>query len=277
MAFQTHEEAQQYLREIGRMEDADIDLAEGALALGLIFLPGVSIDKYRQHLKKMSEQLAAENAGEDLAARVAALRKVIHELNGYDGDPDNDDNTENANFVRVLERRKGVAVALGIIYLTLARSQGWDAAGLNFPGRFILRVEQGAERVLLDPYRQGLEMDAAKLRQLLKSIIGDHAELSHSFYETSEKRDILERLQNNLKKRYIDAEDYAQAIAAAESIGAFYPAEYRIFLDKGVLYARMGQNKLAAAALETYIERAPTAQEKGQARLLLNQIKSELD
>jgi len=58
--FQSPEEALQYLRRIGGREDEDIDLGEAALALGLIFLPGLNIDRYRQHLSKLSEQLGEE-------------------------------------------------------------------------------------------------------------------------------------------------------------------------------------------------------------------------
>jgi regulator of sirC expression with transglutaminase-like and TPR domain len=101
--------------------------------------------------------------------------------------------------------------------------------------------------------------------------------LSHSYYNAVSNREILVRLENNLKKRLIDGEDYGQAIMAAEAIGAFSPDEYRIYLDKGVLYAKLGQNQQAVTALETYIARTPHAKEKQQAHLLLQQIKSSLD
>lgn len=282
--FQTPDEAFQYLRHLGTLDDGAIDLFEGALAMSLVFLPGILVDRYRQHLKKLGEHVSEEyqsrlRMGENdtLLLRVQVLRKIIHDAHGYEGDPKNDGDIENANFIRVIERRKGVAVALGILYVVLARGMGWDCDGLSFPGRFIVRLEKDGERILLDPFRQGLEMNAALLRQLLKSIVGDNAELSHSYYEKTTNRDILQRLQNNLKKRYIDSEDYAHAVTAAETIEAFCPDEYRIYLDKGVLYAKLGQNRLAVTALEAYIARTPSAKEKGQARMLLEQIRSEPD
>jgi regulator of sirC expression with transglutaminase-like and TPR domain len=279
--FQSPDEAFQYLRVIGAANDAEIDLGEGALALGLLFLPGLNIDRYRQHLRKLSDHVREEfqsrlRLGEEdtLQTRVQVLRKIIHEAHGYRGDDKNYDDIQNANFIRVIARRKGLPVALGIFYIMLSRQMGWACDGLSFPGHFLVRMEQGGERVILDPFREGREMNAAELRQLLKSIAGKNAELSHDFYNPVSNRDILLRLENNLKKRLIEGEDYGQAIMAAEAISAFSPGEYRVYLDKGVLYAKLGENRQAVEALETYIEKTPHAREKHDARLLLQQIKS---
>lgn len=283
--FQSSDEALQYLRHIGFLSnDTDIDLAEAALALGLIFLPGVHLDRYRQHLRKLAEHVQEEYRSrlrleekDDLHLRVQILRKIIHEAHGYQGDEKNYDDIQNANFIRVIERRKGLPVSLGILYIILARKMGWTCDGLSFPGHFLIRMEKDSERVILDPFKEGCEMDAHELRQLLKSIVGQKAELSHSYYNTVSNREILVRLENNLKKRLIEGEDYSQAILAAEAIGAFSPEEYRIYLDKGVLHAKLGQNQQAVAALETYIAKTPHAKEKQHANLLLQQIKSSLD
>jgi len=283
--FQSSEEALQYLRNIGFLtNDADIDLAEAALALGLIFLPGVHIDRYRQHLRKMSEHVQEEYRArlrleeeDNLHLRVQVLRKIIHEAHDYQGDDKNYDDIQNANFIRVIERRKGLPVSLGILYIILARKMGWACDGLSFPGHFLIRMELDSERLILDPFRHGCEMNAASLRQLLKSIVGQKAELSHNYYDTVSNREILVRLENNLKKRLIEGEDYSLAILAAEAIGAFSPDEYRIYLDKGVLHAKLGQNQQAVTALEAYIAKTPHAKEKQHANLLLQQIKSSLD
>ena len=283
--FQTSDEALQYLRNIGFLtNDADIDLGEAALALGLIFLPGVHVDRYRQHLRKMAEHVQEKYRArlrlkeeDTLHLRVQVLRKIIHEAHGYEGDDKNYDDIQNANFVRVIERRKGLPVSLGILYIILARKMGWSCDGLSFPGHFLIRMELDSERIILDPFRQGREMNAAGLRQLLKSIIGEKAELSHDYYNAVPNREILVRLENNLKKRLIEGEDYGQAILAAEAIGAFSPDEYRIYLDKGVLHAKLGQNQQAVTALEAYIAKTPHAKEKQHANLLLQQIKSSLD
>lgn len=282
--IQSSDEALPYLRHLGGLADNAIDIGEGALALAALTLPGLNVDRYRQHLRKLCEQTEAEfhlrlkqKEEDSLRLRVDILRKVIHDINGYRGDVESYDDIQNANFIRVIERRRGLPVALGILYIVIARRMGWDCDGLNFPGHFLVRLEMGRERIILDPFEQGKEMNAAELRHLLKSIAGKNAELSHNFYDPVSGRDVLVRLENNLKKRLIEGEDYGQAIMAAEAISTFAPAEYRIYLDKGVLYAKLGQNQLAIGALETYIARTPNPKEKQHAQILLQQIKSSLD
>lgn len=280
--FLSSDEAFQYLRHVGRIQDRDIDLAEAALAFSLVFLPGLNVDRYRQHLKKLCGHVEEEfksrlrQGDEDsLSLRAAILRKILHEAHGYRGDDKTYDDIQNANIIRVIERRKGLPVAIGILYLIVARHMGWDCAGLSFPGHFLLRMEKDGERVILDPFKEGREMNAADLRQLLKSVAGKEAELSHRFYDPVLARDVLVRLANNLKKRWIESEDYGQAIIVAEAMEAFAPDEYRIYHDKGVLYAKLGQRGQAVDALETYIRKTRDPKEKRQAEALLSEIKAQ--
>ncbi len=282
--FETPDEAFQYVRYAGTQKDSEIDLGEAALALGLLFLPGVRPERYRYHLKKLGDHLIEEfqarlrqKDADTLALRVATLRKIIHEAHGYKGDESSYDDIQNANFIRVIERRKGLPIALGILYIIVARRAGWEIDGMNFPGHFLIRMEKDGERIILDPFKEGKEMNAAELRQLLKSIAGKNAELSHNYYQPVENRDMLIRLENNLKKRLIEGEDYAQAVIVLEAMEALAPDEYRTLFDKGVLYAKLGQEGQAVTALERYIEKAPSARDKQQARALLQQIRSNPD
>ncbi len=279
--FETPNEALEYVRFAGSQEDAEINLGETALALALIFLPGINPDRYRNHLKKLGDHVAEEFAArlrqkdeDTLSLRVATLRKIIHESHGYKGDTETYDDIQNASLIRVIERRKGLPIALGILYITFARRMGWPIEGLNFPGHFLIRMEKDGERIILDPFQGGKEMNAAELRSLLKSIAGKHAELSHNFYNPVGNRDMLIRLENNLKKRLIETEEYAQAIIVLEAMEALAPDEYRTLFDKAVLYAKLGQTSQAVRAFEQYIERTPIASEKSEARALLLQIRN---
>jgi regulator of sirC expression with transglutaminase-like and TPR domain len=279
--FETPDEAFQYLRYVGTLKDNEIDLGESGLALALIFMPGINPERYRYHLKKLREQLAEEmqlrlRAGPEdtLALRISALKKVMHESAGYRGDAENYDDIQNMNLIRVIERRRGLPVSLGLLYVFLGTSLGWQIDGLNFPGHFLVRLEKDGERVILDPFREGQEMDAPALRQLLKSVVGQKAELSHNYYEPVIRRDMLIRLENNLKKRLIDGEEYAQAVIVLEAMEALAPDDYRVLFDKGILYAKLSQPQQAMAALERYIEKTPNPREKTEARAILQQIKS---
>ena len=66
--------------------------------------------------------------------------EIVARSYGYRGDTESYDDLQNADLVRVIERRKGLPVALSILYLALARQQGWAAEGLAFPAHFLIRV-----------------------------------------------------------------------------------------------------------------------------------------
>ena len=278
--FETPEEAFQYLRYVGTLADADIDLGETALALALLFLPGVHVDRYRQHINKLCEQVRDEyksrlrmKEDDTLALRVRILRKIVHEAHGYKGASGGDEDLQNANLIRVIERRRGLSVSIGLLYIILARAAGWQADALNFPGHFLVRLEAGGARVILDPFQEAHEMDAAELRQLLKSVIGTNAELAHEYYNTISHREMLLRLQNNLKKRMVENDEYAQALIIIESMEALAPEDYRVLFDKGILYVKLGQIQQALTTLERYIAETPDMREKQQVAVLLDQIR----
>ena len=185
------------LRDIATRDDADIDLSEGALALAALSRPGIKTDRYRAHLNRLRDDLmVALASGIDLKD---ALTKVVFYVHGYRGDTQTYDDIQNADLMCVIDRKKGLPVALGILLIQTARSCGYSADGLNFPGHFLLRIGQGRERIIIDPFNGGAEKTASDLRDLLKITTGLDAELLPEHYEAARNRDILISLQNNIK------------------------------------------------------------------------------
>ena len=173
-------EAKDVLRRVGTQPDEDIDLAEAALALAALEQPETELDRYRDHLSLLAREVAELNPPEEdsLEARVAALQDVLVARHGYEGDTLTYDDIQNANMMRVIDRKKGLPVALGILFIQSARAQGWSIFGLNFPGHFLVRLEYAGERIIIDPFNQGQARSVMELRDLLKVAAGADAELT---------------------------------------------------------------------------------------------------
>src|SRR5207247_4040367 len=162
-----------FLRELGASDGRILPIAEAALALASFERPRVDLGHYRDHLRLIARDVGQHpDAAGDLAARARALNEIILLKYGYSGDALTYDDLQNANLIRVVDRRKGLPVALGILYIHAARAQGWDAVGLGFPGHFLVRLTEGAERLILDPFHGGRVCDAATVRELLKARAG---------------------------------------------------------------------------------------------------------
>ena len=103
--------------------------------------------------------------------------------------------------MQVMDRRKGLPVALGILAIHVGRAQGWDIAGLNFPGHFLLRISDGAEHAYMDPFDALRPLTEGDLRDILHRVHGQPTPLEAGYLQPVSDRSILLRLQNNIKIR----------------------------------------------------------------------------
>jgi regulator of sirC expression with transglutaminase-like and TPR domain len=274
------EQCARYLRELATIAGASavLPIGEAALALASFERPRVALLRYRQHLATLARDVGRHaGAAGDLAARAQALNEIILLKHGYSGDELTYDDLQNANLMRVVDRRKGLPVALGILYLHAARAQGWDSVGLGFPGHFLIRLTAGAERLILDPFHGGRICDAASLRELLKAMAGQDVELTPTHFAPVSDRDVLLRLQNNIKSRLLQAGRAEPALRIIQTMLLLAPDLAGLWHEAGVLNARLGNMRAATEALQECIVRAPEGSARHQAAALLQQLKSKLN
>jgi regulator of sirC expression with transglutaminase-like and TPR domain len=272
------EQCARYLRGLAASGSPVLPIGEAALALASFERPRVSLARYRQHLDAIARDVGKHvEASGDLAAKARALNEIILLKHGYSGDELTYDDVQNANLMRVVDRRKGLPVALGILYLHAARAQGWDSVGLGFPGHFLIRLADGPERLILDPFHQGRICDAAGLRELLKAMAGQDVELTPTHYAPVSDRDVLLRLQNNIKSRLLQSGHAEPALRIAQTMLLLAPDLAGLWHEAGVLSARLGNMRAAVEALQEFIVRAPESDARHQAAALLQQLRSKLN
>jgi regulator of sirC expression with transglutaminase-like and TPR domain len=269
------------LRQVGGLPDEEIDLADAALLLAALDQPKLPLERYRHHLSLLARDAADlaphQTEESELAGRLATLRAVIFEKYGYAGDEETYDDLQNGNLMRVIDRRRGLPVALGILAIHTARAQGWDVAGLAFPGHFLLQFQAGAGRIVADPFNELRELQASDLRDLLKVLAGVEAELKPEHYAPVSNREILLRLQNNLKLRHLREQRPEQALEAVESMLLIAPDQAGLWREAGLLHAHLSNLRAAIVSLEHYLELAPVGGESQQAAELLRQLRGQLN
>lgn len=260
-----HTEAEESLRAIGQQSDEQIDVAEAALALAVLdtdadALP-CDLSPYRNHLECLSEEVAAVAGRGSLTIeeQAEALRRVLVMRHGYRGDSETFHDLANANLMKVIDRRKGLPVSLGILFLHAARAQGWAMVGLNFPSHFLVRLEHEGERSILDPFNEGISRSVSDLRDLLKCKGGDGQKLSPEHYAAVGNRDVLLRLQNNIKERHFHAERADLAAAVVERMLLFAPRHVMLWRELGLLNYTAGKLTAAIRSLEAFLQKATEA------------------
>ncbi len=267
-----------FLRELGATDGRILPLAEAALALASFERQRVDFARYREHLQQIARDVADHSGSAGgLEERARALNEIILLKYGYCGDELTYDDLQNGNLMRVIDRRKGLPVVLGILFIDTARAQGWEAAGLAFPGHFLIRLSEGAERLILDPFHQGQMCGAAELRALLKAVVGEDSELNPEYYAPVADRDVLLRLQNNLKSRLLQQRRHERAVEVIETMLLLAPDLAGLWQEAGLLHRELGNIRAAAAAFEQFIVRAPDGMARHQAAVILQQLRAQLN
>lgn len=276
----------EYLEAVGHLPDEEIDVAPVAICLaaaGTGQYKGRNFERYFHHLKRISEETAQrykdllEAGGQDgPETQLAALKHILADKYGYSGDEDHYNDLRNADLIAVIDRARGMPIALSLLYLHAGQAQGWDIRGISFPGHFLVRLECAGRRIIFDPFQGAAIVEAPQLRALLKNALGPNAELSSDYFEPASNREILTRLQNNIKLRQIEAADYTGALETIKAMRLVAPQEFRLLLDAGVLYSKTGQMEEAEAALVRYIEEVKNPQFRHDAMLLLEQVRRDM-
>ena len=240
----TRSEAEDALADLGRREDDAFPLLEAALLCALHEDPDRDPEPVRALTKagcaKLKERLATESPEEALAEAMSGDLRFTGDVLTYD-DP------ANADIITVCERRKGLPVALGVLYIDAARHCGLPVAGVDFPGHFLLRIESEEGPLALDPFSEGRvvlpsELIRRALRTGLTPAVADRLDV---LMEPVKDRAVVLRLENNIYARAFRAGDHARAERSALRRALLDPADHRPWID--VAAAREGQGALVGA------------------------------
>lgn len=277
-------EIERELRAAGEMSDADLDIAHLALMLAASDRPEISLAPYRTHLADLVEA-ARETTSDDLPALscgVAAgmLAGVMAGRFRYLGDAETYDDPRNANLAHVIDRRKGLPVTLGILYLHVGTKLGLDITGLNFPGHFVLRLRGPDEALVIDPFNGGQPLTPADLLALLRGVEGPDARLTPEACEAVGTRDILLRLENNILSRAIRGGEFARAREVVTRMIWIAPHRAGLRFELGRLEVHAGHMGAAADAFATCMDIASDIGETriaGMAEEALRRLKPKLN
>lgn len=255
----------------GLMEDEDIELDLAALALSELDHEGVDLAPYRVLLRSIGERLslvgASARSGADQAGAVAA---VLHGEYGFVGDVASYDAPLNADFIRVLDRRRGLPVSLSILYVAAARRMGWSADALNTPGHVLVRIGREVP-VIVDPFNGGGQVAPEQLMALLSRAAGRRASDAEHVARMA-NRTVLVRLLVNQASRAEQSGDTARAIAIYERMTVVAPDHVDGWWDLARLQLGIGALDDARHSLSAMLEVTRDPQRRELATAALDSI-----
>jgi regulator of sirC expression with transglutaminase-like and TPR domain len=250
------------------------DLAHAALVIARLEYPDLDVRAYLRRLDEMGIALGARLPGDaDPYTRVAALRNYLFEEQGFHGNNQEYYDPRNSFLNDVLDRRVGIPITLSAVFLEVGRRVGLDAAGVSFPGHFLVRVEHGGGELLVDPFYGGVLLTEDDCQKRLDRVSGGRLRLQREHLAPCTPKHMLARMLANLKGIYVKSGDHARALGVMDLLVLVTdgPEQYR---DRGLLYAAMDCYGLAADDLERYLKCAPRASDAESIRGTLDEMRA---
>jgi regulator of sirC expression with transglutaminase-like and TPR domain len=254
-------------------DEATIDLALAALLIAAEEYPQLKPEPYLQRLDLLAEHVKDRLADETAPPVVLnEISRLLFEEEGFRGNAEAYYDPRNSFLNDVLDRKLGIPLTLGIIFLEIGWRLGLPLQGVKFPGHFLLRYEGEALRLLVDPFHSGQIRFEDQAQDLLNRVYGGSVKLQTEYLRTATRHDVLIRLLSNLKTIYMNARDDAKALAAIDRILLIRPDAPDEIRDRGMVLARAGNIQEALASLTRYLDMAPAAADIPRVRLLIQEL-----
>lgn len=207
-------------------------LFEAALWIAAEHEPHQPPDQALRLLDSLAHQVSVALPATSDAERAQALLRRLSEL-GFVEDDAFPLQPRAALLPQVLQRRHGQPLSLALIALELARREGIALAGVNFPGRFLLRVPSADH--LLDP-ATGRRLYTRDCRDLLVRQLGPQVELCAAHLKTASAAEMLQRLSRNLRQLHLGVGEPLAALKDAQRVLELGPPSASDHLVRADLY-----------------------------------------
>ena len=240
--------------------DEYINLAEAALLIAQREYPELDPVPYLRRLDDLAGQCRARLAGDDApAAIIPVLNRFLFEELGFRGDLETFNDPRNSFLNDVLDRRQGIPISLSLIYMEIGRRIGLPVQGVSFPGHFVVKVDSGGARIVLDPFAAGRTLDRRELERRLD----DLSSRKRSDWDmerllaTASNKGILARMIRNLKGIYLNREDWPRALDAVNLILRIFPDAASEIRDRAHVHDQMDSLRAAIQDYEQYLMLSP--------------------
>ena len=250
-------------------EDGTLHLLEAAISLAQDDEPGLDVQAALSSMDELGRRLRAQIPQAAVPAeRLRLLTRFFHGELGFAGNLNNYYAAENSYVHRVLATRRGIPITLAVLLLELAEHAGLRAAGVAFPGHFLVKCRMGLGEVVIDPFT-GHTLSASRLDELLSvyrhgSGLPADLELPLDFFlRAATPRQILARMLRNLKEVHRAARDWPRLLAVQQRLVVLLPDEAAERRDRGLALEALGQWSTAADDLAHYLSRHPDAPDAG--------------
>ncbi len=266
-------------------DDNGFSTLEAAVAVAQDEAPGLDVQGVLSEVDELAQRLKRRIPAD--AAPMQRLRLLNHyffgEL-GFAGNVNNYYDAANSFLPTVLATRRGIPITLALLYVELATQLGLRAAGVSFPGHFLVKLHMPVGEVVIDPFSgQSLSRDelderlrpylqhSDMMRALREELPGDFETPLGLFLQTASPRETLARLLRNLLEVHRSAADLRRQLAVLQRLVILLPEAWEWRRERALVLGALGQTQAAADDLAMYLHHCPQAEDASGLRVRLAQ------
>lgn len=174
----------------------DVDLEEGALIIAKYGYPRVDMRIYSDLLNFYAAEFQGRfdpsDAPEDIAVKISTY---LSREKGFSGNEVDYYNCENHYLNKIMETKRGVPIALSVVYLLVLKRLNLPVYGIGMPGHFIIRYDFGPKSLYADPSSGGAILSLEACKKISSQLGYDYRS---EYLDPVTNRQILERMLRNL-------------------------------------------------------------------------------
>jgi regulator of sirC expression with transglutaminase-like and TPR domain len=252
--------------------DDELSLLDGALWIASDAYPALDWAAQRRLLHELATPLVQHDLGAiPAAAQAMALAAYLSSDCGFRGNSDDYYHPDNSYINRVLDKRLGIPISLAVVYIEVGRRVGVRAAGVGFPGHFLVRVQDDENHVIVDPFANRI-LESIQLERLCEVATHGKLKLTPEMLEPATNRHIIARMLMNLRAVYAARGDPRGLLLVLDRLVDLMPQAIEHRRDRGVLCAELGATRAALADIDAYLGSLPHAEDATELRALSRRI-----
>ncbi len=266
-------QSRQYFYQEISQADEQINLGKAALYIAQEEYPDLDPAEYLNALDTIASEVQERLPSPAYPLRIIqSINQYLYDDLGFTGNTDSYYDPRNSFLNDVIERRTGIPITLSLVYLEVARRIDFPMVGVGMPLHFLIRPEFEDVGIFVDAFDGGQILFAEDCQERLTQVYGQPIELQPEFLAPVTPRLFLARMLTNLKRIYLNRQEWEKALATVERILLLFPGVPVELRDRGLIYYQMGHWVAASDDFETYLAKFPDAEDAPAVRRLLNQL-----
>jgi regulator of sirC expression with transglutaminase-like and TPR domain len=258
-----------FTRQLRSIDSID-SLVHAAVAVSMHQLDETDPAAVDATLQGFADTVRSRVRGRQTQALLAHLHEFLFDEQGFVGNASDYYNTTNSYLPAVLETKRGLPITLSLLYTAVAQKLGLKAYGVALPGHFMIGLDLGDERMLIDPFAGGKLVTEDEAHARLKELFGPEVEWSAELLQPASHVHWITRLLQNLLNVFSSTGHYADVAAMLEMEMTLWPQQAQLKRDLALVLARCGLSQPASVWLDHYLKTNPDDPQHSQLQQLLD-------